>query len=132
MPSRKAGVNAKTHLQARRCPRASQQIERQRQRELAVAQQKVLGVQAEIDATMPSSSADHLRSGRLTAASLARISAFAAAMRQKPAPRSRSRAPRSRRRLTLLKPPSGKIMETRGGASAMDRGAAASRIGRGR
>jgi flagellar FliJ protein len=61
------------------------QLERQRQRELAVAQQKVLGVQAEIDAlnAVKRSSADHLRSGRLTAASLAAHQRFAAAMRQK-------------------------------------------------
>jgi flagellar protein FliJ len=61
------------------------QIERQRQRELAVAQQKVLGVQAEIDAlnAVKRSSSDHLRTGRLTAASLAAHQRFAAAMRQK-------------------------------------------------
>src|SRR5437867_2965313 len=61
------------------------QLERQRQRELAVAQQKVLGVQAEIDAlnAVKRSSSDHLRTGRLTAASLAAHQRFAAAMRQK-------------------------------------------------
>jgi flagellar FliJ protein len=61
------------------------QLERQRQRELAVAQQKVMAVQAEMDAlnAVKRSSSDHLRSGRLTAASLAAHQRFAAAMRQK-------------------------------------------------
>jgi flagellar FliJ protein len=61
------------------------QIERQRQRELSVAQQKILSIQAELDAlsAVKRTSSDQLRRGHLTAASLAAHQRFAAAMRHK-------------------------------------------------
>src|SRR5215475_11696146 len=61
------------------------QIERQRQREVAVAQQKVLSIQAEMDAlaAVKRSSSEQLRRGHLSAAALAAHQRFAAAMRQK-------------------------------------------------
>src|SRR5689334_1846884 len=63
------------------------QLERQRQRELAQAQQKILGIQAEIDAlgVMRRASSAELRHGLLTAAALAAHQRFAAAMRHKAA-----------------------------------------------
>lgn len=68
------------------------QIERQRQRELALAQQKILGLQAELDAlaVVKRASSDQLRRrGHLSVAALAAHQRFAAAMRQKAAALSR-------------------------------------------
>ena len=63
------------------------QVERQRQRELGVAQQKVLALQAELDgmSAVKRRSSDQLRRGgtHLTAAALAAHQRFAAAMRHK-------------------------------------------------
>ena len=65
------------------------QIDRQRQRELAVIQHKMLGIQAEIDAlsAVKRTSSDQLRRGgvHLSTASLAAHQRFAGAMRQKAA-----------------------------------------------
>ncbi len=65
------------------------QVERQRQREVAVAQQKILSIQAEIDAlsAVKRSSSAQLRRGgvHLTAAALAAHQRFASAMRHKAA-----------------------------------------------
>jgi flagellar FliJ protein len=63
-------------------------IERQRQRDLAAAQQKLLKLQAELDAlsAVKRASANELRTSRkLTAATLAAHRRFAAAMRHKSA-----------------------------------------------
>jgi flagellar FliJ protein len=59
--------------------------EHQRQREVAAAQQRVLSIQAELDAlaAVKRASARELRSGSLTAATLAAHQRFAAAMRHK-------------------------------------------------
>ena len=60
-------------------------VERQRQREVAAAQQRVLSAQAEVDAlaAVKRASAKDLRSGSLTPATLAAHQRFAAATRQK-------------------------------------------------
>jgi len=60
-------------------------VERQRQREVAAAQHRVLSHQAELDAlaAVKRASAKELRSGSLTAATLAAHQRFATATRQK-------------------------------------------------
>ena len=71
------------------------QVERQRQRELAVAQQTVLALQAELDAlgaVKRASSGQLRRRGHLSAAALAAHQRFASAMRQKASSLSRQMA----------------------------------------